>query len=458
MAAPITKLRIGLKPDTPEEHTRLLIDVNTEEAQTSLQITTDLRVRANPATAKIYYYNFDGSELLYTETIEPGGNGSWDGEPGRAGGEGYAWIFKGWAAEPNASEPTEGVLDGIFSARRVYAAYLRRDTTGFVAFDGISTLKTANGLKNWDGKLFWSIDAATWTEWHGEEIAAGVDSKIYLRGTGNRLITGNPVNQKNFVITGGDSGVKCDGNIEFLLDFEATLAGEPPSMRPGCFCALFYNCAQLISPPRLPARTITTFCYYSMFEGCSALKSAPELPATIMYDSCYSYMFRGCSALESAPELPATSLASHCYSGMFLGTGLKSAPKLPATIMMDSCYSGMFSTCTALKSAPELPATILAESCYDGMFRSCRALESVPDLPATTLPYRAYRSMFNGCTGIKIAAAASETFSKPFRIPAAGEGTADATALGDMFVNTGGTFKGTPAINTTYYLAPPAST
>ena len=38
------------------------------------------------------------------------------------------------------------------------------------------------------------------------------------------------------------------------------------------------------------------------------------------------------------------------------------------------------------------------------------------------------------------------------RIPAAGEGTARFDCVTDMFARTGGTFTGTPAINTTYYL------
>ena len=66
--------------------------------------------------------------------------------------------------------------------------------------------------------------------------------------------------------------------------------------------------------------------------------------------------------------------------------------------------------------------------------------------------------MFDGCEKIKISEEETSEYSIPFRIPSSGTGTSsDQTALQDMFANTGGTFTGTPLINTTYYLAPPAS-
>ena len=38
-----------------------------------------------------------------------------------------------------------------------------------------------------------------------------------------------------------------------------------------------------------------------------------------------------------------------------------------------------------------------------------------------------------------------------YRIPTIGTGTSGSSSLSDMFKNTGGTFIGTPTINTTYY-------
>ena len=142
---------------------------------------------------------------------------------------------------------------------------------------------------------------------------------------------------------------------------------------------------------------------------------------------CYSHMFYGCKSLTAAPSLPATTLANYCYNSMFRG-------------------------CTSLTAAPSLPATTLANSCYNSMFRGCTSLTAAPSLPATTLANYCYDSMFYGCTKIKLSTTASGTYTKAYRIPKNGTGTTASGALDNMFANTGGTFKGTPEINTTYYL------
>lgn len=94
----------------------------------------------------------------------------------------------------------------------------------------------------------------------------------------------------------------------------------------------------------------------------------------------------------------------------------------------------------------------MASYCYRSMFYGCTSLTAAPSLPATTLEMRCYTAMFYGCTKIKLSTAASGTYTKSYRIPKSGTGTTASGALDNMFANTGGTFKGTPTINTTYYL------
>ena len=139
-------------------------------------------------------------------------------------------------------------------------------------------------------------------------------------------------------------------------------------------------------------------------------------------------MFDGCTSLTQAPALPATTLASHCYISMFRGcTNLTQAPALHATTLASNCYTGMFVFCASLAQVPALPATTLAESCYD--------------------------SMFYGCTKIKLSSTQTEEYTQEYRIPTTGTGTTATNALDNMFASTGGTFTGTPVINTTYYLS-----
>ena len=342
-----------------------------------------------------------------------------------------------WSKKDSADGPVTGYVisndgekypDGGWKDGFWYALKLAPIPT-YLSFLGNEdfTLKTGNTTKNWDGTLEYSTDKSTWNTWDGTEISSS-GSKLYLRGTGNTKITGNSENYR-FVFTGTSAlKIACKGNIENLLDHETVSAGGHPTMAIYCYRNMFDRCTSLTTAPALPATTLANYCYQSMFYGCTALTSAPALPATTLADSCYENMFYGCTSLTTAPELPATTLSNNCYNSMFYG-------------------------CTALTSAPELPATTLAGSCYRYMFRDCTSLTTAPSLPATTLADYCYRDMFNGCTKIKLSTTQTGEYQTVYRIPKSGTGTIAASALQNMFANTGGTFTGTPDINTTYYLS-----
>lgn len=93
----------------------------------------------------------------------------------------------------------------------------------------------------------------------------------------------------------------------------------------------------------------------------------------------------------------------------------------------------------------------MANYCYYYMFYGCTSLTTAPSLPATTLADSCYSSMFRGCTSIKLAISKSREYDKEYRIPKSGNGVTATSALNNMFKLTGGTFTGTPSINTTYY-------
>ena len=348
------------------------------------------------------------------------------------------------------------------------------------------TLKVNDATKHWNGTLEYFASDKTWTVWDGTTTLSSVDNDgeyvLYLRGTGNTVITGNSENYR-WVLTGAD--IKCVGNIENLLDYTTVASGNHPTMTSNCYSNIFKGCTSLAQAPSLPATILANFCYYSMFYGCTSLTKAPALPATTLMNNCYSDMFSGCTSLTKAPELPATTLANYCYSSMFSGcisltkapdlpattlaqgcyavmfygcTSLTKAPALPATTLTEGCYSNMFKGCTSLTKAPELPATTLMDSCYFSMFEDCTSLAKLPALPATTLNNACYLQMFYGCTSLKLSSTQTGEYIQEYRIPTTGTGTTDTgttatDALDNMFTSTGGTFTGTPAINTTYYLS-----
>ena len=312
-------------------------------------------------------------------------------------------------------------------------------------------LKTSNTTKSWDGKLEYSTDGEAWSTWDGTEIASARKA-LYLRGSGNTKITTSSSNK--FILTGTNAlKIACNGNIENLLDYETVEAGGHPTVDGYCFYYMFNGCTQLTEAPDMPT-TLTNAgyaCAY-MFQNCTSLTKAPKLPATTMAMACYQGMFKGCTSLTKAPELPATELLGYCYSEMFYNcTSLETAPELPATTMYDHCYSSMFDGCASLVDAPALPATKLANRCFNYMFRNCTSLTTLPVLSATTLADACYYNMFQNCTNIKLSTMQTGEYQTEYRIPKSGTGTTADTALNGMFVGTGGTFTGTPEINTTYY-------
>ena len=317
------------------------------------------------------------------------------------------------------------------------------------------TLAVDDATKHWGGTLEYSTDKNTWTVWDGtttlSSAASGGENVLYLRGTGNTVITGSSSNYR-WVLTGSD--IKCIGNIENLLDYATVESGAHPTMADNCYRYMFLDCTSLTQAPALPATTLAPYCYYCMFQNCTSLTQAPALPATTLAKHCYQYMFYGCNGLTQAPDLPATTLAPECYYYMFRDcTSLTQAPALPATTLAESCYRHMFHGCTSLTQAPALPATTLASHCYYYMFYGCTGLTQAPALPATTLASHCYYYMFYGCTGLKLSATQTGEYTVAYCIPSSGTGTTATDALTDMFTHTGGTFTGTPEINTTYYLS-----
>ena len=223
----------------------------------------------------------------------------------------------------------------------------------YLTFSSLSsfTLAVEDATKHWNGTLEYFASDRTWTTWDGTTTLSSIDNDgeyvLYLRGTGNTVITGNNSNYR-WVFAGSD--ISCAGNIENLLDYATVTAGNHPAMA--------YH------------------CYENMFYGCTSLTQAPALPATTLAEYCYYDMFYGCTSLTQAPALPATTLSNYCY-----------------------------------------------------------------------------RSMFQGCTSLKLSTTQTDEYTQEYRIPSSGTGTTATSALTDMFTSTGGTFTGTPEINTTYYLS-----
>ena len=98
------------------------------------------------------------------------------------------------------------------------------------------TLKVNDTTKHWDGTLEYFTADRTWTTWDGTTTLSAVaddgEYVLYLRGTGNTVITGNDQNYR-WILTG--SNIACIGNIENLLDYATVESGAHPTMAYYCY-------------------------------------------------------------------------------------------------------------------------------------------------------------------------------------------------------------------------------
>lgn len=126
--------------------------------------------------------------------------------------------------------------------------------------------------------------------------------------------------------------------------------------------------------------------------------------------------------------------------------------------LQESQFSRMFYQCWSLVDASNLsfPDIQLAQLCYDSMF-SNSGVRIPPILRSTHPATLCYQGMFTGAP-IKVSSTQDESYTESFRIPY--QGTIDSQEYGDitnaMFNQTGGTFQGTPALNTEYFIEIPA--
>jgi hypothetical protein len=336
----------------------------------------------------------------------------------------------------------------------------------FTAQEAGSTITlNKHGEVEWEGT--YSTDAKTWNEYTlGSTLTLDNEGdKIYFKGTLKEdfhpiydeyddIVTDEngdySVDFMNFTMTGKISASGNLNSLHYENDFETRTELDYEFE----YYKLFADCTCLTTAPELPATTLTNFCYAYMFYDCVALTTAPEiLPATTLNIYCYYAMFSGCSNLTTTPELPAITLTENCYAWMFENcVSLTTTPELPATTLAERCYCAMFEYCVSLTTTPELSATELDWYCYTLMFSGCSNLTTLPKLHINSLAYGCCALMFSGCTKIKLSTVLTDEYNIAYEIKSS-DHAVDPSMFFDMFLGTGGTFTGTPDINTRYYMA-----
>ena len=107
-----------------------------------------IRIVVENMTRVIYYYNDDGTQLIYTELVPDGGEcGIYTGIPTKEPSQMYTYAFAGWSRRMNQEAGDANAFQDIDSYRRVYAAFsktLRNYTIRF--YHGDTLLYTAENV------------------------------------------------------------------------------------------------------------------------------------------------------------------------------------------------------------------------------------------------------------------------------------------------------------------------
>lgn len=90
--------------------------------------------------SQLYYYNYDGTQLLNQETVLNNGDGKYSSRPSRASTAQYSYTFIGWSLNKDSMKADPDALKSVSTDRAVYAAYSRALMKYKVYFYNGSTL------------------------------------------------------------------------------------------------------------------------------------------------------------------------------------------------------------------------------------------------------------------------------------------------------------------------------
>ena len=232
--------------------------------------------------------------------------------------------------------------------------------------------------------VYISTDQTTWTSM-GNTTTTGItatipaNGKLYLKASVNNWGTSSYYNKISV-----DKNFNAGGNILSLIWGDSFSGQTNVKSYDYALRNLFYQ-ASIVSAENLvlPSRTYN-YCYQAMFAG-STLVTPPKLPATTLTPYCYLNMFSNCRSLTTAPEISATTLANYCCSGMFQTcTSLTTSPVLNARTLVQCCYNNMFSECSSLNSITTYANSISANYCLAGWVNRVAASGTFHNLGTAT--------------------------------------------------------------------------
>ena len=329
------------------------------------------------------YYNYDGSELLHTETVAYNRGGLWDGSPTRETTAQFTFEFSGWSLTPNGNASATSIMR-LTEDTDVYAAYratLRSYTITFVRdnTDGGGTLQTST--YTYGSLPVYNGTTPTTTRTGGDyafdgwnpPIAAVSGIATYTAKFRNTAPLTYQLLNKTIQELIDEDSVTSVRDHAFYICTQLTTISLPVATSIGEYA--FRNCSQLTSINLPVATTIDIYA----FSDCYRLTTI-SLPAATTIDE---YAFYNCQQLTTI-SLPAATFIGG--SAFYICTQLTTI-SLP---VVTSIGGSAFRNCSRLTSINLPVATSIGSSVFSG----CSQLTTISLPVATTIGTYA----FDGCS------------------------------------------------------------
>ena len=375
-----------------------------------------ISIDAETIVPMLLYYNYDGSSLLYSEIVQSGGNGTYNGTPTIPDTERQSYTFLGWAYQPNSTSANTGAQNNVTADRSIYAAYSVTNYVfaNFYSQDGTtlySTAKVASG-----GNASYSGETPTkpattsysynFVGWSTSMNATAAESGVLNGLTADKNVyAAFEAVERVFTVRFINNGVVLQtktlhyGESTTYTGTTPTYTGsepgewvfsgwsqDPTNVTDDMDCiAQFKDMSSKVV--KLVDRTITSASSDVLIVGNNAFYSCTNLTSISLPSatSIGNYAFYTCTNLTSVSLPLVTSIDYNAFNGC---TGLTSI-SLP---LVTDITSQTFRNCTNLTSI-SLPS---ATSIGSQAFQNCSSLTSISLPSATSIS----TNVFNGCIGL----------------------------------------------------------
>ena len=312
-------------------------------------VTTDRKVyAAYSVTGLTYlkYYNYDGSELLYTETIQNGGDGgTYTGQPARTATERAEYTFVGWNSSQDSTTNDPNCTKTVSTDRDIYAAYSVTNLTylSYYTYDG-SELLTKQTIRNGGNGTY-----------SGTPARASTAQFSYTFVGWNRNIYGTSADAT------ATQGISADRSV--YAAYSATVR---------TYTVYFYNGSTLL-------QTIQNVQYgaSATYTGATPVHSDPE-----------NYVFNGWEPAPNNISGNTTCQVKWKFIGSKTRQTLDKTIKLVNSSDITSVGDYTFAYCSSITTV-SLPA---ATTIGDGAFYSCNNIKTLSIPLVTTIGERAFEA------------------------------------------------------------------